>query len=521
MPNNERKQHAVHQDEAAFQTQRKVPNIPTQPIDTQTELPSDLNTAQETSPRDEIELIKKENLTGRQLRIARRIAQKHGLQTTSDLDAVRLLRGKGIDPFQASNNMLKTAAQNPLSGTPSNLPATVRSSEVAKAEPIDHAQRQLDVHQIQKGLVKRRRRRIAALITKLICFIVIPTFLAGYYFYRVATPMYASFTEFVIQKSDAPSAAGASSLLKGSLLATAQDSISVQGYLSSRDAMARLDQELDFKQAFQDDKVDILQRLDPDVTNEATYRAYKKRVQIGFDPTEGIIKMEVVAPSPELAYNFSKALISYAEQNVDHLTQRLRKDQMQGASTAYEKAENNFANAQDKIVQLQEQLGVLSPEGEIAAQMSLIQQIETDIQLRQLELIELIDNPRPNQTKVSVLERSIKNRKDLVKRLRLEMTTGAQGESSLAKITAELQAAQAQLVLRQELLGVSLLQLETARVEANRQTRYLSLSVPPVTPDEASYPKAFENTALAALVFAGLFLMASLTASILREQVTG
>jgi len=194
---------------------------------------------------------------------------------------------------------------------------------------------------------------------------------------------------------------------------------------------------------------------------------------------------------------------------------------MQGASAAYEKAENNFASAQDRIVQLQEQLGVLSPEGEIAAQMTLIQQIETDIQLRQLELIELIDNPRPNKTKVSVLERSIKNRKDLVKKLRLDMTTGAEGVSSLAKITAELQAAQAQLVLRQELLGVALLQLETARVEANRQTRYLSLSVPPVTPDEASYPKAFESTALAALVFAGLFLLISLTASILREQVTG
>jgi len=523
MPSNERNPNVVHQDEAAFQSQRKTPNIPTRPMDTQAEHPSDLNTEQGMTPREEIELIKKENLTGRQLRIARRLAQKHGLQTTSDLDAVRLLRSKGIDPFQASNNMLKTAAQNTLSDAPSNLPATVRRSEVANAEPpIDHAQRQLDIHQIQKGLIKRRRRRIAALITKLICFIVIPTFLAGYYFYRVATPMYASFTEFVIQKSDAPSAmAGASSLLKGSLLATAQDSISVQGYLSSRDAMARLDQDLGFKQAFQDNRVDVLQRLDPDVTNEATYRAYKKRVQIGFDPTEGIIKMEVVAPSPELAYNFSKALISYAEQNVDQLTTRLRTDQMQGASAAYEKAESNFANAQDRIVQLQEQLGVLSPEGEIAAQMSLIQQIETDVQLRQLELIELIDNARPNQTKVAVLERSIKNRKDLIKKLRQDMTIGVKGESSLAKITAELQAAQAQLALRQELLGVALTQLETARVEANRQTRYLSLSVAPVKPDEASYPKAFENTALAAVAFAGLFLMISLTASILREQVTG
>ena len=266
--------------------------------------------------------------------------------------------------------------------------------------------------------------------------------------------------------------------------------------------------------------MDALQRLDDGVTNETAYKAYKKRVQIGFDPTEGIIKMEVVTPSPELSYNFSKALIGYAEQKVDQLTQRMRKDQMQGAGEGYEKAEINFTIAQDRVVELQEKLGVLSPEGEIAAQMSLIQQVETDIQLRQLELIELLDNPRPNATKRSVLEKSIESRKNLVKKLRTEMTLGAEGETSLAKITTELQSAQAQLRLRQELLAASLLQLETARVEANRQTRYLSLSVSPAIPDEASYPRAFENTLLAAVAFAGLFLMISLTASILREQIT-
>ncbi|MDG1520237.1 MAG: hypothetical protein P8H36_06170 [Yoonia sp.] len=47
-----------------------------------------------------------------------------------------------------------------------------------------------------------------------------------------------------------------------------------------------------------------------------------------------------------------------------------------------------------------------------------------------------------------------------------------------------------------------------------------SLGVEPVAPDEATYPRALENTILAFLVFAGIYLMISLTASILREQVT-
>ncbi len=66
----------------------------------------------------------------------------------------------------------------------------------------------------------------------------------------------------------------------------------------------------------------------------------------------------------------------------------------------------------------------------------------------------------------------------------------------------------------------ALQQMEAARIEANQQVRYLSLSVHPVAPDEATYPRAFENTVLAFLIFSGIYLMISLTASILREQVS-
>ena len=50
-----------------------------------------------------MDAIRAEGLTGRQLRMARRVANKHGLHPTSDFDAVRLLRARGIDPFQRTN----------------------------------------------------------------------------------------------------------------------------------------------------------------------------------------------------------------------------------------------------------------------------------------------------------------------------------------------------------------------------------------------------------------------------------
>ena len=70
------------------------------------------------------------------------------------------------------------------------------------------------------------------------------------------------------------------------------------------------------------------------------------------------------------------------------------------------------------------------------------------------------------------------------------------------------------------LMASALQAMETARVEANRQTRYLSIAVNPVRPDAAAYPRAFENTLVALLIFTGIYLMISMTIAILREQVT-
>lgn len=66
-------------------------------------LDPNVSTADEVTAETDLDNIRKEGLTGRQLRMARRIAQKHWLAVTSDFDAVRQLRLKGIDPFERSS----------------------------------------------------------------------------------------------------------------------------------------------------------------------------------------------------------------------------------------------------------------------------------------------------------------------------------------------------------------------------------------------------------------------------------
>jgi capsular polysaccharide transport system permease protein len=461
--------------------------------------------------------IRAEGLTGRQLRTARRVAQKNGLNTTDDAEAVLLLRRKGIDPFSIAAPALGVVGG--ASGEV-HLPQTVRASQTLPAQPTyGEAQRAQEIIRIQQDIVRRRRRNFLMLLARLGVFVFLPTFVAAIYYFFIATPMYATRSEFVIQQADSQ-AAGLGSLFRGTQFATSQDSITVQSYLQSRDAMLRLDQDLGFKAAFSAASIDAVQRLEADATNEEAYRLYRRIVQIGYDPTEGIVKMEVIAPDPALSENFSKALLRYAEEQVDHLTQRLRGDQMKGATASFDVAERKVTEAQRAILDLQERLGILDPRTESSAAMSQIMTFEVEVQKKRLELQQLEDNAQPNAARVEGVKGDIARLEAVIAGLRKPLTEGAEGGASLAQVTGQLRIAEADLETRQMMLAQAMQQLETARIEANRQVRYLSLGVSPVAPDEATYPRAFENTLLALLIFGGIYLMLSLTAAILREQVT-
>ncbi len=501
------------------------PPQPQEPVRT-----GDIASARETSAETDIDSIRKEGLTGRQLRMARRIAQRHNLPATSDFDAVRLLRKKGIDPFQRSNmlelvvdgNSGESAASVPARTEKVQLPQTVAvekknlpSTDLSPAE-----RREREIGEIQRDIARRRRRKLALLTARLAFFVGIPTLVAGYYFYAVATPMYASKSEFLILKADNSGGSGLGGLLSGTQFATSQDSIAVQSYLQSKDAMLRLDDDRGFKAHFSQEWIDPIQRLNSDPSNEEAYKVYSKNIKIGYDPTEGVIRMEVAAANPQVAADFSNSLISYAEQRVNHLSEQKRADQMKDAMVGFEQAQQERRKAQEALVHLQQEGSILDPEGVITGLRGRINQVELQLQEKELQLAALLDNARPNQAKVQGAQGDVARLQNLLNDLKAQMVDASKGENSLAQLTVRIQMAQADLATRDLMLQSALQQVEQTRMEANRQVRYLTTSVEPVASQDPTYPRKFENTILAFLIFSGIYLMISLTASILREQVS-
>lgn len=486
----------------------------------------------EVAPQD-IDTIRHEGLTGRQLRMARRLAQKHGLPATSDFDAVRLLRKAGIDPFQRSALLELVTGEDDededaTAGPPSRA-LTVQSDrtrlpQILKPAPLPSTENRIEeshaqeVRRIQAEIVARRRRKLALMWSKIAIFVLLPTFVAGWYYYLIATPMFSSRTEFVIQQ--ATTSAAVSSLFSGTSFATSADSVAVQGYLQSQDVMQLLDQDEAFRDHFSDPAIDPVQRLAPDANNSAAYALFKKVAKISYDPTEGIIKMEVSATDPQKAVEFSTALLKYAETRVDQLTARLRGDQEKSAADSFAKAQTDLEAAQRKLVELQTRFKTFNSEVEVSLVTTQIGTLDAQLVQEKLSLAQMEANENPNQARMAPVKARIAALENQIAELRLKLTESSADGPSIAAVQSELVMAQADVTTRQMILAQSTSAMETSRIEASRQTRYLEVSVRPVAADDPSYPRAFENTIVVMLIFGGIYLMISMTIAILREQVS-
>lgn len=404
-------------------------------------------------------------------------------------------------------------------GRGSALPAIRR--DVKPDTPALRAER---VEAIRRDLVRRRRRKGGGLLLKLWVFVVLPTMAVAWFLWFQASDLYRSDSSFVVQTAESTGGVGSSGGFFGALLGGGggvYDPVAVQTYILSRDVLHRLDAEYGWIAHFQSPELDILHRLAPDASFEDAFAHYQDMVSVSFDPTEGLLEMSVVAAEPEAARRFSQAIIGYSEEMVDDLSNRIRQDAIEEAQQNLADAEERLKAAQDAEAALRKQLETFSVEGEVAAEMGIITGMETELEalrgrLAGLQAVTSASDPRVTrlQGQMETLANQIADRRARV------TSSDAADTGSLADINAALSRAKLDVQAGMAIFTAALEAREIARANASRQHRYLSVVAQPSMPDEPNYPQKWQVTALAFLGFLGVYIILSLTISLIREQAS-
>ncbi len=422
-------------------------------------------------------------------------------------------RGRRGDPPAPVRRKRQQARKNKKNA----LPALRK--EMQPDTPALRAER---VEAIRRDLVKRRRRKGIGMLTRLFFLVLLPTLVVAWFLWERATPFYESVSTFAVQSADGGVAGGSGGLLGKFLGAKAggNDPIAVQSFILSRDVLKRLNEDYDFDAHYQNPDFDYFHRLPLDVKSEDAFEFYLRMVNVSFDPSEGILEMTVKAATAADARRFSNAIIGYAEEMVDNLSDPIREATLKDAEANLNNAEERLKRAHEAQAELRERLDVFSIEIEVSKEMQIISALEIELEglnakLTNLRRVTDDSDPRVQRltTQVETLEGQIAARQDKI--------TGAQVvDDSLADTNVALQSANFEVTAATTLFSSAIETYEAARLDITRQHRYLAMIVQPSLPDEATYPKKIQTTALAFLIFLGGYILLSLTISLIREQAS-
>ncbi|MBE1291156.1 MAG: lipopolysaccharide biosynthesis protein [Rhodobacteraceae bacterium] len=361
------------------------------------------------------------------------------------------------------------------------------------------------------------------LILSFLCLFLIPVGLGGAYFGVLASDRYAAGASFVIRGLEGGGTPDFVTSFTGLSPSgsTTSDSYVVRNFLESADLLRQLDAELDLRGHYSQEHIDPIARFRPDSTFEELVEYWQWRINTTYDSTTGIVTFEVQAFDAEMAERLAQLALAAADRLVNELSEKARRDSVQFAAKEVERAEERVRNIRLQLVNFRAERGAVDPMVNAQLDAELMASLETklvDIQARINALAGSVDADSPMLTQLNrqarALEDQIQQRRALI---------GQQGGQDSPENTAEALAAYEGLLIEQNFAQQSyasaMVSLETARMDADRQQRYLGVFARPFVPNEPAYPVRVRDFFLVMIAAFALWAISTLIAYTIRDHM--
>lgn len=398
----------------------------------------------------------------------------------------------------------KAPSAEPKKGKPAEGPSGVRTSP-------------------QTTTSRKKRRGLLAMSFIILC--LVPSALATWYYSSVASDRYVASASFVVRGLDSGGGGGADLVSSFTGLtssgSTTSDSYIIRRYLESADLIRELETELQIREHYSDENIDLISRFDGTQPFEELVIYWQRRITTTYDSTTGIITFEVQGFDPDFTLGLAGRVLDAADALVNRLSESARRDSVQFATIEVERAEERLLLAQQGIRKFRSERGAVNPTVNAQLDAELIGALETqlsDIQARMSALSVQVDGDTPVLRQLgrqaTALQAQIAE-----KRAAIGAQQGGTG-SATADALAEFEALQLEQTFSQQRYASALSSLENARMDADRQQRYLAIFALPFQPEEAVYPLSLRNVILIILGSFALWAISTLVSYAVRDHIS-
>lgn len=370
------------------------------------------------------------------------------------------------------------------------------------------------------GLVKRRK--IFAVLS-FVFMVVLPSLLGAAYYGFVATDRYAAGAGFVVRSLEEGGSTDIFSAMTGLSTggSTTADSYIIRGFIESADLLRELDNQLAIQSHFSNTSIDYLSRYTPDQPFEEFVKYWRWRSDTNFDSSTGIVTFEVQAFDPQMTLDLANAVLDATVRLVNQISESARRDAVAFATIEVDRAEERLRTAQAAVREFRSTSGSVDPAASAQLDAELSAQLEA-------QLAEV-------RSRIAVLANQLSDDAPTMRQLRAQATAlveqiaerraavGAEAAALVGATTAEelarYEALLLELTFAQQRYASSLTSLEVARMNADRQQRYLAIYTRPELPELAIYPYRLRNALVISAAAFLLWSIGSLIVTAVRDHM--
>jgi len=253
-----------------------------------------------------------------------------------------------------------------------------------------------------------RRRRFPVRLLSFVVVVLVPVALATVYYFVIAADQYVAEFRFALRTVE-PVRAEIGGILQGSVAPSpiGVDSYAVVQYLGSRDVIDDLGKTLDLREMFSRPEADWLARLELPVSIEELVRYWKSQVDAFYDITNGTIVVRARAFRPDDALQLAQAILASAEQLVNDLSARARRDTLRNSEKEVRRTERRLKTALTRLREFRDREGIIDPRKTADATQALAGRIRDEIVRADTELSTVKHYMRADAPSVRMLEARI------------------------------------------------------------------------------------------------------------------
>lgn len=364
----------------------------------------------------------------------------------------------------------------------------------------------------------RRRRR---LVLSFVLCVLLPVLAGAVYYATIASDRYVAGAGFAVRGMSGGGGLDGIGALTGLVGSgsTASDSYIVMKYLESRDLVEELEATLPLRAAFSDPGIDILSRAPADAPIEDFVDYWDRRVVTNYDSGSGVLTFTVEAFTAEDARDIAAGVLVATRALVNRLSEDARRDAVRFAEDEVARAETRLREALDALRTFREDERSLNPAASAQLDIELLGDLESrlvDLRARMAALGGDIDPDAPSLIRLrraaAALETQIAE---------LSQGTGAQtGRGAITGQLAAYEALEVEKSFAEKTYASALASLQQARIDADRQQRYLAVYSEPALPQHPLYPRRAINVLILAAVATALWGVGTLIVYSVRDHLS-